>query len=199
MLDTSRIESGSFSYRFADVDLGELIHESAAAAESGQDEVKINANVRPAAPADPWRPRAAAAGDHEPDRQRRQVLAGRQPRSRWTPSPTNGRLSVEVRDRGPGVAREHQSLIFEKFGRVSGEHAKPGTGLGLFIARSIADAHGGTLEVHSAPTAGATFTLVLPSVSGSVLRQVRVSAGQSVREDPMRGPCSDFARTDTAT
>ena len=74
----------------------------------------------------------------------------------------NGRLSVEVRDRGPGVAREHQSLIFEKFGRVSGEHARPGTGLGLFIARSIAHAHGGTVEVHSAPTEGAIFALVLP-------------------------------------
>jgi signal transduction histidine kinase len=74
----------------------------------------------------------------------------------------NGRVSVEVRDRGPGVARENQSLIFEKFGRVSGEHAKPGTGLGLFIARSIAQAHGGTLEVHSAPAEGAIFALVLP-------------------------------------
>ncbi|MEK6273780.1 MAG: ATP-binding protein [Actinomycetota bacterium] len=74
----------------------------------------------------------------------------------------NGRISVEVRDRGPGVAREHQLLIFEKFGRVSGEHAKSGTGLGLFIARSIAQAHGGTREVHSAPAEGATFALVLP-------------------------------------
>ena len=67
-----------------------------------------------------------------------------------------------MRDHGPGVAPEHQSVIFEKFGRVSGEHAKPGTGLGLFIARSIAQAHGGTLEVHSVPTEGATFALVLP-------------------------------------
>jgi signal transduction histidine kinase len=39
---------------------------------------------------------------------------------------------------------------------------KPGTGLGLFIARSIADAHGGTLDVRSAPGQGATFTLELP-------------------------------------
>jgi signal transduction histidine kinase len=75
----------------------------------------------------------------------------------------NGRISVEVRDRGPGVAPEHQALIFEKFGRVSGEHAKPGTGLGLFIARSIAQAHGGSLEVHSRPGRGAAFTLELPA------------------------------------
>ena len=74
----------------------------------------------------------------------------------------DGRIRVEVRDRGPGVAPEHQALIFEKFGRVAGEHAKPGTGLGLFIARSIAQAHGGSLEVSSAPKTGATFALVLP-------------------------------------
>ena len=51
VLDTSRIESGSFSYSFADVDLGELVQESAAAAESGQDEVQVTANVhRPLPP-----------------------------------------------------------------------------------------------------------------------------------------------------
>ena len=64
MLDTSRIESGNFSYSFADVDVGELIQESAAAAESGQDEVKINANVR--------RPLPPIRGDRE---RLRQVLS----------------------------------------------------------------------------------------------------------------------------
>jgi len=45
---------------------------------------------------------------------------------------------------------------------VTTGNARPGTGLGLFIARSIAEAHGGTLEVSSAPDQGATFTLDLP-------------------------------------
>lgn len=54
-------------------------------------------------------------------------------------------------------------LIFEKFGRSAAGEAKPGTGLGLFIARSIAEAHGGALDV-SAPVddRGAAFTLLLP-------------------------------------
>lgn len=43
-----------------------------------------------------------------------------------------------------------------------GSPGKPGTGLGLFITRSIAEAHGGAVEVSSAPDSGATFTLVLP-------------------------------------
>jgi two-component system, OmpR family, sensor kinase len=53
-------------------------------------------------------------------------------------------------------------VIFEKFGRVTGSGSKPGTGLGLFIARSIAEAHGGALEVSSARGRGAVFTLTLP-------------------------------------
>jgi signal transduction histidine kinase len=76
---------------------------------------------------------------------------------------SNGRVVIEVRDRGPGISPEHQGVIFEKFGRVNvGEKSKPGTGLGLFIARSIAEAHGGSLEVRSAPDRGATFRLSLP-------------------------------------
>ena len=74
----------------------------------------------------------------------------------------NGRINVEVRDRGPGVAPEHQSLIFEKFGRVSGDQSKPGTGLGLFIARSIAEAHGGSLDVHARPGTGTVFRFAIP-------------------------------------
>ena len=161
ILDTSRIESGSFSYTFGDVDLGELVHESAAAAESSQDEVRIQANVR--------RPLPHVRGDRE---RLRQVITNLIDNAvKYSPAGAeveidtyadNGRITLEVRDRGPGVAPEHQSLIFEKFGRVSGEHAKPGTGLGLFIARSIAQAHGGTLEMHSTPSEGATFTLALP-------------------------------------
>ena len=76
----------------------------------------------------------------------------------------DGVVRVDVHDDGPGIAPEQQGVIFEKFGRASGDgQTKPGSGLGLFIARSIAEAHGGTVEVRSAPTEGTTFTLVLPA------------------------------------
>ena len=161
VLDTSRIEARSFTYSFADVDLGELVQESAAAAESGQDEVRITSKVH--------RPLPLVRGDRE---RLRQVLTNLLDNAvKYSPSggevevdalAENGRINVEVRDRGPGVAPEHHAFIFEKFGRVSGEQAKPGTGLGLFIARSIAEAHGGSLVVHSRPGNGAIFTLALP-------------------------------------
>ena len=74
---------------------------------------------------------------------------------------------VGVRDRGPGIPREEHGVIFEKFGRAKGGWGRSGTGLGLFIARSIAEAHGGSVEVRSAPGEGAVFTLDLPAGLGS--------------------------------
>jgi two-component system OmpR family sensor kinase len=74
----------------------------------------------------------------------------------------DGTVSVVVADGGPGIAEEDQALIFEKFGRASRGQTKPGTGLGLYIARAIAQAHGGSLDVRSAPGEGATFTLAIP-------------------------------------
>ena len=162
VLDTSRIEAGTFSYSFADVDLAALVRDSVAAAERSQDEVELKAIVHEPLP----RVRA--------DRDRlRQVLVNLIDNAvKYSPPgdevqvealATNGRVVIEVRDRGPGIPREHQKVIFEKFGRVKlGDKAKPGTGLGLFIARSIAEAHGGSVEVRSAPDSGATFTLSLP-------------------------------------
>jgi signal transduction histidine kinase len=70
-------------------------------------------------------------------------------------------VRVAVTDHGEGIAAENHELIFQQFGRVAGT-GKPGSGLGLFICRAIAEAHGGTLEVASTPGEGATFTLSLP-------------------------------------
>jgi signal transduction histidine kinase len=75
----------------------------------------------------------------------------------------DGAVVVSVQDHGPGIAPEEQRVVFEKFGRVNaGGRSKPGAGLGLFIARSIAEGHGGTLDVQSEVGAGATFTFRLP-------------------------------------
>jgi signal transduction histidine kinase len=76
---------------------------------------------------------------------------------------SNGNVLVSVHDHGPGIRSDDQVVIFEKFGRVVGPASKPGTGLGLYIARSIAETHGGTIAVSSAPGLGATFTVKLPA------------------------------------
>jgi len=160
VLDTSRIDAGTFSFRFRDVDLGELVRDSVATVELASDEVSVRASVHDSLP--------SVRGDAE---RLRQVLMNLLENAiKYSPAgdevevraySEDGRIRIDVSDNGPGIAREDQRLIFEKFGRVTSGHTPPGTGLGLFIARSIAESHGGTLEVTSAPERGATFTLDL--------------------------------------
>jgi signal transduction histidine kinase len=162
VLDTSRIDAGTFSYTFTDVDLSALVHESIASASIAQDEVPIVADVGNVAPvrADPERLRQVIANlienavKYSPAGEPVAVQVARR----------NSSVVVAVTDRGPGIAAADHRVIFEKFGRAerSGSGSRPGTGLGLYIARSIAEAHGGTLEVASTPGHGATFTLDLP-------------------------------------
>lgn len=68
-----------------------------------------------------------------------------------------------VKDEGPGIALEHQAHLFEKFYRVPGAPVG-GAGLGLFIVRGIAEAHGGTCGVTSVPGQGAFFWFTVPGV-----------------------------------
>ena len=67
-----------------------------------------------------------------------------------------------VRDSGPGVSPGDAEKIFERFSRGSLTRRTDGAGLGLSIVRAIAEAHGGRVELRSAPSDGATFTVVLP-------------------------------------
>jgi signal transduction histidine kinase len=73
-------------------------------------------------------------------------------------------VKLEVADRGIGIARNEQSKIFEKFYRAGDPlvHNTKGSGLGLSLVRHIAHAHGGQVEVESAPGKGSRFTLTLP-------------------------------------
>jgi signal transduction histidine kinase len=161
VLDTSRIDAGTFTYRFGDVDLGGLVRDSVATASIGQDEVPLVAEIPGSVP--------PVRGDVE---RLRQVVGNLIDNAvKYSPAgepvqvqvaTTNDLVHISVHDRGPGIKADDQRLIFEKFGRVTGTASKPGTGLGLFIARSITEAHGGTLTVSSAPGRGATFTVALP-------------------------------------
>lgn len=163
VLDTSRIESGSFGYAFSDVDLGALVRDAIASAEARRHDVSIETDVSGGLP--------GIRGDRD---RLRQVLVNLIDNAvKYSPPQDEvvvsayarrGEVVVDVTDRGPGIASDQHALIFEKFGRAQGGGGgKPGTGLGLFIARSIAEAHGGSLVVRSAPRQGATFRLCLPA------------------------------------
>ena len=75
-------------------------------------------------------------------------------------------VRFDVTDRGPGIAPEEQGLVFEQFYRTqqSVEGAVPGTGLGLWIARRLAELQGGAVGVSSRTGHGTTFWVTLPRV-----------------------------------
>ncbi|MCA1666267.1 MAG: PAS domain-containing protein, partial [Thermomicrobia bacterium] len=82
----------------------------------------------------------------------------------------DGQAEVEVEDYGPGIATAELANIFSRFYRVEQAGQSPGNdglGLGLYIAREIVVAHGGTVAVRSTPGKGTTFTVRLPIGEGA--------------------------------
>ncbi len=81
-----------------------------------------------------------------------------------TVSRDGGDAVVSVSDTGIGIPPEHQSRVFERFYRVDKSHstASGGTGLGLSVVKHAVLYHHGTVEVHSVPGEGTTFTVRLP-------------------------------------
>jgi PAS domain S-box-containing protein len=72
-----------------------------------------------------------------------------------------GELRIEVGDRGPGIPEAELPHVFERFYRLDGV-VEPGNGLGLSIAQTVAEAHGGRIEAESQPGEGTRMTLILP-------------------------------------
>lgn len=92
-------------------------------------------------------------------------------------TPAGGRVTVKVEERdgwaalsvsdtGVGIPEDQLPLVFERFRRVDAARTEAGAGLGLSIARQLAEAHEGSLEVQSVPGKGSTFTLLLPRRPG---------------------------------
>jgi PAS domain S-box-containing protein len=74
---------------------------------------------------------------------------------------SGGELRVEVEDQGPGIPEIELPQVFERFYRLAGDE-QPGSGLGLSIAQTIAEAHGGRIVAESQPGEGTRMSLVLP-------------------------------------
>ena len=80
--------------------------------------------------------------------------------------PNGINIHLKIKDNGKGIEPQHQQVIFEKFTQLSNrEVGKPkGSGLGLYITRTIVEQHGGSIKVESEVGAGATFIVSLPKL-----------------------------------
>jgi two-component system phosphate regulon sensor histidine kinase PhoR len=92
---------------------------------------------------------------------------------------------IEVRDTGPGIAREHLARLTERFYRVDGSRSREtgGTGLGLAIVKHVVQRHGGELDIQSEIGRGSTFRIVVP---GSRVRPAVPSQPTQAEATPVR-------------
>ncbi|WP_239469945.1 GAF domain-containing sensor histidine kinase [Archangium violaceum] len=159
LLDVGRLEQGLFSLHPQPLDVMRLVQEVAATSTLPSHEVQSRGPEELVLVADPERLRQALSNlvanalKHSPAGL--PVVVEVETRTR-----TDGdHVVVSVVDQGPGVSPELLPRLFERFARGP---KSSGLGLGLYLARRIALAHGGTLEVHSSPGKGARFELSLP-------------------------------------
>jgi len=166
LLDSTRLEHGLFTLERRPTDLVSLAREVAAVLSGGSNRIEVVAcQPELTALADPDRVRQslenllANALKYSPESLPVTLQVRRQP------SEDGGWAQISVVDRGPGIPREIQDRLFERFATGPGSQ---GLGLGLYLARRVADAHSGTLTLESAPGMGARFTLALPIEDGAI-------------------------------
>lgn len=95
------------------------------------------------------------------------------------PLEDGSRFMISVADNGIGIEKENRDKIFKPFFQVLDNlnESKGGTGLGLSIVKSVAEAHGGVIELESNPGKGSRFTAVLPLRQDCVVPSERIDSG----------------------
>lgn len=162
LLDLTEIEAGGFTVHPSRCDATELVLDAVALLAPVAEERGVTLE-RVAAP-EMW-----IKGDRERLRQVLSNLVGNA--IKFTPSAgsvridtrfENGYVRFAVTDTGPGISRADQARIFDRYWRGAEPKRQAGTGLGLYIAKGIVDAHGGRLWVESTEGHGSTFAFTIP-------------------------------------
>ena len=158
LLDVARIDQGLFRFHPELVDLRALLLDIVSVLESPQHPIKVSVEDgdRILVPADPARLRQCLenlivnAAQQSPAAAAVSIFVRRARGARQ-----EALVKIEVVDEGPGIAPDFLPHVFERFAT----RERGGLGLGLYLAKRIATAHGGDLSVASQPGRGARFTL----------------------------------------
>jgi signal transduction histidine kinase len=163
LFDVVQLDSGQLDVECVEFDVGEVI--ASAIADTLQ--APVASRVRTTLPDE-----RTALGD---PRRTRQVVSNLLTNAAKFSGPEQpididvergpGSVSVAVIDHGPGIPLGEQHLLFQRFSRLSTGQETPGSGIGLFIARSLIEAQRGQIEVRSSPGNGSTFRFTLPAAS----------------------------------
>ncbi len=159
LLDVSRLDQGIFSLTVRPVDLIPIIRDVVEARRGVRENIDIRTPEELIVPADPGRITQVLenllgnAIQHTPDGLPIEVRAGIEDRDdgQWA--------FIMIHDEGPGIPAEMLPSLFHRF--ASGPRSS-GLGLGLYLARGIIEAHGGSVTVESPPGSGTTFRIALP-------------------------------------
>jgi signal transduction histidine kinase len=164
LLDVSRIAEGRLTLNMHEVDLGELVREVVdrleESAAASKNVVVVSGESMLRAVCDPLRIGQVLSN----------LLANAFKYAAGTPVDIQLRRAGEiavltVEDRGPGIAEKQLDRIFERFERAASVRNYPGMGLGLYVAREIVVAHGGSIRAHNREGGGAAVEIRLPVVS----------------------------------
>ncbi len=162
LLDLGKIEAGGFPVRLARCDAAEVVADAIALlAPLGEERGIV---LEGAAPPDTY-----VLCDRDRLHQVLSNLVGNA--IKFTPRGAAVRIAVDVeggyarfavRDMGPGIAEADQPQLFDRYWRGAKTPPQAGTGLGLYIAKGIVDAHGGRIWVESTVGGGSTFAFTIP-------------------------------------
>ncbi len=166
VLDFARVERGKAAYQFEEADLGEVVARAVDMYRyrMEREEMELRVEVEPGLPRTVLDERALElALVNLMDNAVKYAKGGK---TIEVGARLRGARSIEVRvtDRGPGIPRDEQRRIFERFVRGKGarDQRVRGSGIGLALVQHIARSHGGQAWVESTPGKGASFFLTLP-------------------------------------